>query len=114
MTDLSTISVVLPSLDPDEKLVAVVDGLLEYGFQDIILVNDGSKPENVHYFSPQMMHLQSSDNSAEIIHMQPPGRLRISLFQHAMDILFALFLCQSFQISPVFLILTLLVKGIPL
>ncbi len=51
MTDLSTISVVLPSLDPDEKLVAVVDGLLEYGFQDIILVNDGSKPENVHYFS---------------------------------------------------------------
>jgi glycosyltransferase involved in cell wall biosynthesis len=42
--------VVLPSLDPDEKLVAVVDGLLEYGFSDIILVNDGSKPENLHYF----------------------------------------------------------------
>ena len=50
MTDLSKISVVLPSLDPDEKLVAVVDGLLEYGFTDIILINDGSKPENLHYF----------------------------------------------------------------
>lgn len=50
MQDLSKISVVLPSLDPDEKLVAVVDGLLEYGFSDIILVNDGSKPENLHYF----------------------------------------------------------------
>ena len=50
MTDLSKISVVLPSLDPDEKLTAVIDGLLEYGFTDIILVNDGSKPENLHYF----------------------------------------------------------------
>ena len=51
MKDLSQISVVLPSLDPDEKLIAVVDGLLEYGFSDIILVNDGSKPENLHYFT---------------------------------------------------------------
>ena len=50
MKDLSKISVVLPSLDPDEKLVAVIDGLLEYGFSDIILVNDGSKPENLPYF----------------------------------------------------------------
>ena len=50
MQDLSRISVVLPSLDPDEKLIAVIDGLLEYGFSDIILVNDGSKPENLHYF----------------------------------------------------------------
>ena len=48
--DLSKISVVLPSLDPDEKLIRVVDGLLEYGFTDIILVNDGSKAENLHYF----------------------------------------------------------------
>ena len=51
MRDLSNISVVLPSLDPDEKLIAVVDGLLEYGFSDIILVNDGSKQENLHYFT---------------------------------------------------------------
>ena len=53
MQDLSKISVVLPSLDPDEKLVAVIDGLLEYGFTDIILVNDGSKQENLHYFLEQ-------------------------------------------------------------
>ena len=51
MTDLSKISVVLPSLDPDEKLIAVVDGLLQYGFSHIILVNDGSKQENLHYFT---------------------------------------------------------------
>ena len=53
MQDLSKISVVLPSLDPDEKLIAVIDGLLEYGFTDIILVNDGSKQENLHYFLEQ-------------------------------------------------------------
>lgn len=51
MADISKISVVLPSLDPDEKLNAVIDGLLEYGFSDIILVNDGSKPENLHFFT---------------------------------------------------------------
>ncbi len=53
MQDLSKISVVLPSLDPDEKLIAVIDGLLEHGFTDIILVNDGSKPQNLHYFEDQ-------------------------------------------------------------
>ena len=50
MQNLSNISVVLPSLDPDDKLIAVIDGLLQYGFTDIILVNDGSKKENLHYF----------------------------------------------------------------
>ena len=50
MLDLTNISVILPSLDPDDKLLAVVNGLLEYGFTDIILVNDGSKPENLHHF----------------------------------------------------------------
>lgn len=50
------ISVILPSLDPDDKLLAVIDGLLEYGFSDIILVNDGSKPENMHYFETAATH----------------------------------------------------------
>ena len=57
MNELSRISVVLPSLDPDEKLVAVVDGLLQYGFTDIILVNDGSKAENLHYFKIGRAHV---------------------------------------------------------
>ena len=60
MNDLSKISVVLPSLDPDEKLIAVVDGLLEYGFSHIILVNDGSKQENLHY---QVCFYQKSNTS---------------------------------------------------
>ena len=58
MSDLTNISVVLPSLDPDDKLLTVIDGLLEYGFSDIILVNDGSKPENLHYFEAAARHPQ--------------------------------------------------------
>ena len=36
------VSVIIPSLNPDEKLICVVDSLREAGFDDIILVNDGS------------------------------------------------------------------------
>lgn len=56
MSDYKNVSVVLPSLDPDDKLLAVIDGLLEYGFSDIILINDGSKPENMHYFETAAQH----------------------------------------------------------
>ena len=56
MSSLSQVSVVLPSLDPDEKLLTVVDGLIAQGFDDIILVNDGSKPENLHYFETAAQH----------------------------------------------------------
>ena len=56
MNELRNISVVLPSLDPDEKLIAVIDGLLSAGFTDIILINDGSKKENLHYFETAAAH----------------------------------------------------------
>ena len=58
MEKLRNISVVLPSLDPDEKLLAVMDGLLKAGFEDIILINDGSKPENLHFFEEAAAHPQ--------------------------------------------------------
>ena len=64
MADLSRISVVLPSLDPDEKLDAVIDGLLEYGFTDIILVNDGSKPENL----PRFQHAADTHKEVHLLH----------------------------------------------
>ena len=58
MKELTNISIILPSLDPDEKLLAVVDGLLAVGFEDIILVNDGSAPKNMHYFEAAAKHPQ--------------------------------------------------------
>jgi len=54
--NLDNVCVILPSLDPDEKLLAVIDGLLEYGFTDIILINDGSKEKNLHYFETAAIH----------------------------------------------------------
>ncbi len=37
---------VVPSLDPDEKLITVLEGLVANGFTDIVMVNDGSKDDS--------------------------------------------------------------------
>lgn len=42
---MGNIAIIVPSLDPDEKLNAVVDGMSAAGFKDIILVDDGSGPD---------------------------------------------------------------------
>ena len=42
------ISVIIPSLNPDDKLIKVVDSLVEYDFNDIIIVNDGSDLSLIH------------------------------------------------------------------
>lgn len=44
------VSVIIPSLNPDEKLICVVDSLREAGFDDIILVNDGSDENHIKPF----------------------------------------------------------------
>lgn len=44
-------TLVIPSLDPDEHLTATVGAAIEAGIQDIILVDDGSRPECRHYFT---------------------------------------------------------------
>lgn len=44
------ITVVLPSLNPTQKLVSTVKGLVEEGFSDIIIVNDGSGPDFDKFF----------------------------------------------------------------
>lgn len=50
MTNRQNITVVIPSLDPDERLIEVIQGVQEQGFTDILLVDDGSAPENQHFF----------------------------------------------------------------
>lgn len=44
-------TLVIPSLDPDEKLSATVAAAIEAGIDDIILVDDGSRPACRHYFT---------------------------------------------------------------
>ena len=44
-------AVVLPSLDPDRKFLKVVDGLVDAGFDRIVVVNDGSGADRAHFFA---------------------------------------------------------------
>ncbi len=44
------VTIVLPSLNPDEKLRLVIEGLSRAGFDDIIVVNDGSDAEHLPNF----------------------------------------------------------------
>ncbi len=44
---MDNITIILPSLDPDEKMPIVVRKLLEVGFNDIVVVNDGTAKEGV-------------------------------------------------------------------
>ena len=47
---MKNVSIVIPSLDPDENLVNVVSGLRGAGFDDIIIINDGSAAERLRFF----------------------------------------------------------------
>lgn len=49
-TAQTDLTIVLPSLDPDETFLKVVEGLIQAGFTDIVIVDDGSNPENQHFF----------------------------------------------------------------
>ena len=44
------VTIVIPSLNPDDKLARVVQDLIALGFTDIVLINDGSKEECVSNF----------------------------------------------------------------
>ena len=50
MSDFRNVTVVIPSLDPDDHLLEVIRGAEEKGFHDFLLIDDGSAPENQHYF----------------------------------------------------------------
>ena len=49
-------TIIIPSYEPDEKLIKTIEGLEEAGFQDIIIVNDGSSPENLKFFPDETEH----------------------------------------------------------
>lgn len=54
--DYGNVTVVIPSLDPDEKLINLVNELHDNGFDDIVVVNDGSSAERLKYFpDPQKL-----------------------------------------------------------
>lgn len=50
MQKIGDIVIIIPSYNPDEKLVSLVDELVDYGFEKMVVVNDGSSPESLVYF----------------------------------------------------------------
>ena len=56
MNIFDKVTIIVPSLDPDEKLMKVIEGLEAEGFDDIIVVNDGSKPEKLKNFPDPEKH----------------------------------------------------------
>lgn len=49
-TSQNDLAIILPSLDPDKKFSGVVDGLIESGFKNIVIVDDGSDAAHQHFF----------------------------------------------------------------
>ncbi len=47
---LDRVWIVLPSLDPDERMPNTVRAMLGAGFSRVLVVNDCSAPENLHFF----------------------------------------------------------------
>ncbi len=48
-------TVILPSYNPSERLISTLNGLIEAGFDDIIVVDDGSREERLCYFEQAEM-----------------------------------------------------------
>jgi len=56
MTDFTNVVVIVPSLNPDEKLNLVVEGAIKEGFKRILLVNDGSDQAHMEPFNKAALH----------------------------------------------------------
>ena len=75
--------IVLPSLDPDVKFSGVVSGLVESGFRNVVIVDDGSDSEHQQWFSlaeeyPQCTVLHHGINKGK-------GRALKTAFSYVME-----------------------------
>ncbi|MBQ3527291.1 MAG: glycosyltransferase [Clostridia bacterium] len=70
MYDKNSVSVVLPSYKPDEKLIDTVNGLIEFGFRDIIVIDDGGKEEYNHVFNK----VREIDGCTVLVHPENRGK----------------------------------------
>lgn len=61
------VTVILPSLNPDEKLLEVVEGVAQAGFSRLILVNDGSSTEHQPFFEQAVQLAEKSGVQTELL-----------------------------------------------
>ena len=81
--DFKKVTIVLPSLNPDEKLNKVVDGLLSAGFEDIVLVNDGSDEAHLGPFRQAAAHKEVTLLTHEV--NKGKGRALKTAFSYVVD-----------------------------
>ncbi len=77
------LAIVLPSLNPDDKFTAVVQGLIEKGFKHIVIVDDGSTRDEQRYFDhaaafPQCHVMHHGVNKGK-------GRALKTAFEYVLD-----------------------------
>lgn len=77
------VSIIIPSLNPDEKLMQVVKGLTDAGFKDIIIVNDGSDEAHEEPFEEAKKYKQCTVLVHEI--NKGKGRGLKTAFQYVME-----------------------------
>lgn len=77
------VSVILPSYNPGEKLLRAVEALTEAGFDDIIVINDGSRDECVRFFN----EISDNPNVTVLNHEKNMGKGRAlkTAFQFFLD-----------------------------
>lgn len=59
-------AVLIPAYQPDEKLTAYIEKLIEYGFKRLIIVNDGSREDCMPIFDEARTHEECSVISYEV------------------------------------------------
>lgn len=65
--DLEKIVVIIPALNPDEKLLRILSQLIGSGYKKIILVNDGSKKEQEYIFEEALKMGEERGASLDIL-----------------------------------------------
>lgn len=80
---IDKVAVIIPSLNPDEKLLQVVQGVLEKGFQKVILVNDGSDEAHLKPFREAEQHPECVVLTHEV--NKGKGRGMKTAFRYVLD-----------------------------
>lgn len=68
--DKSKISVIIPAYEPDEKLIGTLKGLIKEGFDDILVVDDGSGPSCQEVFE----QVDKLPQCTLLVHQQNKGK----------------------------------------
>lgn len=79
--DVTDLTIIIPSLNPDEKLIKTLDGLLDKGFKKIVVVDDGSDQMHQTPF-----HYAEIKGCTLLVHTENKGKGRAlkTAFEHCL------------------------------